>query len=316
MRDRNGEEKQARSREDSFRSGFVAVVGRPNVGKSTLLNHLIGEKVAIVSDKPQTTRNKIRCVLTRPEAQIIFLDTPGIHKPRHKLGEYMVDVAWRTLGEVDVVIFLVDASVDAGPGDRLIASRLQQVKTPVVLVLNKLDRFRGDSSSERFRAAAAAYSALGEFAAVVPVSALEGKNLDELLRTVIGLLPPGPKYYPDDWITDHPEQFIIAELIREKILHETWDEVPHSVAVVVDEMGPRGDTGLVDVRATIYVEKDSQKGIIIGRGGAMLKRVGELARRDIEALLGSRVFLDLWVKVRKDWRERESILRGMGYKPE
>lgn len=294
-----------------FRSGFVAVVGRPNVGKSTLLNSLIGEKVVIVADKPQTTRNKIRCILTRDDAQVVFLDTPGIHKPKNKLGEHLVGVARSAINEVDAVLFVVDGAEGRGRGDEYIARELQRVSTPVVMAINKIDKVPGDELEARKKE----FSELGvwpEFA----ISALHGENLTQLVDYLVTLLPEGPKYYPDDYVIDHPEQFIVTELIREQILHLTRDEVPHSVAVVMEEMKAREDKDIVDIRCTIFVERDSQKGIIIGRQGAMLKAIGQNARESIERLLGSQVFLDLWVKVRKDWREQEHLVRQMGYKEE
>ncbi|HHV94188.1 MAG TPA: GTPase Era [Firmicutes bacterium] len=294
----------------AFRSGFAAVVGRPNVGKSTLMNSLLGQKVAIVSDKPQTTRNRIRCILTRPDAQIVFLDTPGIHKPLHKLGEYMVQTALKTLNGVDAVVFVVDASQPPGRGDEFVAAQLKNSASPVILAANKVDLWE---SREKGEAILAAYRALGDFDKVLPVSALTGSGLAELANAVIERLPEGPKYYPDDWVTDHPERFIMAELIREKVLLLTREEVPHATAVVVDRVEAREDRNLVDVWATIYVERPSQKGIIIGKGGSMLKEVGMLARQDIEALLGSQVNLQLWVKVKEDWRERAGTLSDFGY---
>ena len=297
-----------------FRSGFVAVVGRPNVGKSTLLNQLVGHKVAIVSDKPQTTRNRIHCILTRPDAQVVFLDTPGIHKPLHKLGEYMVQTALRTLNEVDAIFFVVDASKPPGRGDEFIAAHLQKADAPVILVANKIDLWEDAPEGKgRKQVTLDDYAKLGEYITVLPVSALEGDGLDELVDLVVGLLPEGPKYYPDDWVTDHPEQFVMAELIRERILLLTREEIPHATAVVIEQVEAREDRDLIDVWATIYVERPSQKGIVIGRNGAMLKQVGKLAREEIEALLGSQVNLQLWVKVKDDWRERAGSLSDLGY---
>ncbi len=298
-----------------FRSGFVAVVGRPNVGKSTLLNRLVGQKVAIVSDKPQTTRNRIHCILTRPDAQLVFLDTPGIHKPLHALGEYMVQTALRTLNEVDGILFVVDATYPPGRGDEFIANHLQEADAPIVVVANKIDLW--DRSPEQVKeqeAILAAYGELGDFIDVLPTSALEGQGLSKLVDVMVGLLPEGPKYYPDDWVTDHPEQFIMAELIREQILHLTREEIPHAIAVTIEQVQARDDRDLVDVWATIYVERSSQKGIIIGRNGSMLKEVGKLAREEIEALLGSQVNLQLWVKVKDDWREKPGSLGELGYR--
>ena len=289
-------------------SGFVSVIGRPNVGKSTLINSLIGQKVVIMSDKPQTTRNKIMCVLTLDDAQILFIDTPGIHKPKHKLGEYMLKAAENTLREVDVVFFVVDATEDIGGGERYILELLESIKTPVVLIVNKIDKIE----KTKLLPIITKYSALYNFAGVVPISAMEHTNLDSLLVEVKKYLEPGPQYYPEDMVTDQPERIVITELIREKVLHSTRDEVPHSIAVEIEEIVTRpNDT--VYVRAVIYVERESQKGIVIGAQGALLKEIGRLARVDIENLLGSKIFLDLWVKVKKDWRNKEGSLRTFGY---
>ncbi len=291
-----------------FRSGFAALIGRPNVGKSTLLNRMSGQKLAIVSDKPQTTRNKILSVLTGDDYQVIFLDTPGIHKPRHKLGEYMVNLAQRTLSEVDLIVHVVEAQAEIGPGDQLIARKLSEVKTPTVLAVNKIDLVGRDGVDR----VVGAYARLHDYAAVVPISAATGEALDVLLREIIDHLEPGPKFYPEDTVTDQPERFIAAELVREQILRLTREEVPHSVAVVVEEMSPRPNN-LVYVKAIIFVERDSQKGIIIGEGGRMLKEIGKEARAEVEGLLGSPVYLDLWVKVNKDWRNSPEVLRLLGY---
>lgn len=293
---------------EGYRSGFVALVGRPNVGKSTLLNKLVGQKVAIMSDKPQTTRHKIHSVLSRNEAQIVFLDTPGIHKPRHKLGEYMVDVALGALKEVDVVLFLVEANEAPGSGDQYIAEQLKGVKTPVFLMLNKIDRLQREQVLERI----VQYKDLLPFAEVIPVSALAGENVSRLIETIIKYLPEGPQYYPADMITDRPERFIMAEIIREKVLHLTSEEIPHSVAVVVEQIKERNN-GVVAVNAVIYTERDSQKAILIGKSGNMLKEVGRRAREEIENLLGSKVFLELWVKVKKDWRNKMTDIRKFGF---
>lgn len=290
------------------KSGFIAVIGRPNVGKSTLINQLIGQKIAIMSDKPQTTRSRILCILTQPDAQIVLLDTPGVHKPLSKLGEYMDRSITNTLKEVDAVFFVVDASEKPGPGERFIMERLEKTKKPVILVLNKIDLVTRDA----LLPVIAAYSKDREFAAVVPISALDEENLDALLSEAKKHLPEGPAYYPEDMVTDQPERLIAAELVREKVLSLTRDEVPHSVAVDVDEMTTRNN-GDVYIRATIYVERDSQKGIVIGHKGAMLKEIGRLARPDIEMMLGSKVYLELWVKVRKDWRNRDAILKSLGF---
>ena len=290
------------------KSGFIAVIGRPNVGKSTLINTLIGEKIAIMSDKPQTTRNRILCILTQEDAQIVFLDTPGIHKPRHKLGEYMVKAAEGTLKEVDCIFFVVDATEKMGPGEYYILERLQATRKPVILVVNKLDLI----DREMALPIISHYTEKYNFAGVVPISAADKMNLDSLLTEAKKYLPEGPQYYPDDMITDQPERLIVAELIREKALLLTHDEVPHAIAVDIDEMTTRPNDD-VYIRATIYVERDSQKGIIIGAKGSMLKEIGARARSDIESLLGSKVFLDLWVKVKKDWRDRDGILKNFGF---
>ncbi|MBR3722917.1 MAG: GTPase Era [Selenomonadaceae bacterium] len=288
----------------SFKSGFVAVIGRPNVGKSTLINKLIGQKIAIMSDKPQTTRNKILCVLTEDDAQIVFLDTPGIHKPAHKLGEYMVKAAEGALKEVDAVFFMVDATEKFGAGEKYILERLEKTSCPVILIINKVDLTEKTALLPIMENYRKAY----DFKAIIPISAKEGENLESLLSEVKKYLPEGPKYYPEDFVTDQPERLIAAELIREKILQLTRDEVPHSVAVEVEEMKPRKKVD-VYTRATIYVERESQKGIVIGKKGALLKEIGELARRDIETMLGSKIYLDLWVKVKKDWRDKDGAIR-------
>ncbi len=294
--------------EKGYKSGFAAVIGRPNVGKSTLINSLIGQKIAIMSDKPQTTRNKILCVLTQPDAQVVFLDTPGIHKAKDKLGEYMVQAAENTLKEVDVILFVVDATEKMGAGERYILERLEATKKPVLLVVNKLDLIDRQSVLPII----AGYTAKYPFAGVVPISAREEMNLDSLLTEIKQHLEPGPQYYPEDMVTDQPERLIVAELVREKVLHLTREEIPHAIAVDVDEMSTRTN-GDVYIRATIYVERDSQKGIVIGAKGMLLKKIGALARTDIENLLGSKVYLELWVKVKKDWRNRNNLLKEFGF---
>ena len=291
-----------------YKSGFVAVIGRPNVGKSTLLNQLVGQKIAIVSDTPQTTRNRILGILTLPDAQILFLDTPGVHKPQHKLGEYMMKSAKETLREVDLVLFVSDVTESFGPGERYILSMLEEEERPVVLVLNKVDLI----PREKLLPIIQQYSRLRDFAAVVPVSAVTGENTDRLLEVIKENLEEGPQYYPEDEVTDQPERVVAAELIREKIFRMTRDEIPHSTAVEVEEMKTR-DNGDVFLRATIYVERESQKGIIIGAGGAMLKEVGRQARLEMENIFGSRFFVDLWVKVKKDWRNKDGSLSMFGY---
>ena len=294
---------------ESFKSGFVAVVGRPNVGKSTLINHIIKHKVSIVSDKAQTTRNRILCIHTDDECQIVFLDTPGIHKPKHKLGEYMVRAAEGTLKEVDAIIFVVDATEKFGPGEQYILERLQATQKPVILAINKLDLLE---DKEQLLPIITGYNGRYNFAATVPISAKEENNLDGLLAEIKKYLPKGPQYYPEDMVTDQPERLIVAELIREKALLQTREEIPHAIAVDIEEMKPR-DNGDMYVRATIYVERDSQKGIVIGKRGALLKEIGAQARADIQMLLGCKVFLDLWVKVKKDWRNRDNILKDFGF---
>ncbi|MFZ5633570.1 MAG: GTPase Era [Bacillota bacterium] len=293
--------------EGKFKSGFAALVGRPNVGKSTLMNRLVGHKVAIVSDKPQTTRHKIHSVLTRDDAQVVFLDTPGIHRPRHKLGRHMVELALGALREVDIVLFLAEAR-EPGTGDMYIIEQFSSISTPVILVLNKIDLV----PKQDILALIDSFRRLYRFSEIVPVSALTGENLDRLTGVVTGYLPPGPKYYPDGVITDRPERFIMSEIIREKVLHLTSQEVPHSVTVDVEEVQERPNH-MVAVRAVIYTERDSQKGILIGKNGSMLKEIGKRSREEMEALFGSRIFLDLWVKVKSDWRNNERSLRNFGY---
>lgn len=293
----------------SFKSGFVSIIGRPNVGKSTLLNRVVGQKVAIMSDKPQTTRNKIHGVYTTDRSQVVFLDTPGIHKPQSKLGNYMMKVAESTLNEVDAILFLVDVSEGIGGGDRFIIERLKEVKTPVILVLNKIDTV----VPEELLPIIVQYKDLYNFAEIVPVSAKQGNNVEVLLEQTVKYLSEGPMYYPADQVTDHPEQFVCAELVREKILHLTREEIPHSIAVTIEQMKVQ-DNGVVHIGAVIFVERDSQKGIVIGKNGALLKEIGRLARQDIERLLGSKCFLELWVKVKKDWRNQERVLKDLGFR--
>jgi len=291
------------------RSGFVAVVGRPNVGKSTLMNAYLGQKIAIVSEKPQTTRNRLLGILTRDEAQIIFVDTPGIHNPLHKLGEVMVETAIRAIPDADVVLFMVDASVSPTEEDALVADAIRQraAASPVVLALNKIDLL--PSSDSPFTEA---YLALIQPTAWMPLSATRGDNRDELLSLIISYLPPGPRYYPEEQITDQQTRFIVAELIREAALHRLHQEVPHALAVVVEEFKRRSET-MTYISATLFVERDSHKRIVIGQGGRMLKDIGRAARVEIEKLVGTRVFLELWVKVRPKWRKKEEELRRLGY---
>lgn len=292
-----------------FKSGFVAIVGRPNAGKSTFMNYVLGQKIAIMSDKAQTTRNKIQGVYTKEDAQIVFLDTPGIHKPKHELGEFMVKSAYSALKEVDAVLFMVNVSEKRGPGDDFIIEKLKGIKTPIFLVLNKIDLVTPEVLLERVES----YKDALDFAGVFPISVLQGNNVNELMEGLINALPEGPQYYPADQITDHPEYFVVSELIREKILQLTQEEIPHSVAVTVDKM-QKDEFDKVHVYANIIVERKSQKGIIIGKGGRLLKEIGTRARRDIQQLLGNKVYLELWVKVEKDWRKHKSNLQEYGYR--
>lgn len=293
-----------------YKSGFVTLIGRPNVGKSTLMNHLIGQKIAITSEKPQTTRNRIQTVYTDEHGQIIFLDTPGIHKAKNKLGEYMVNVAEKTLNEVDVVLWLVEPTTFIGAGEQHIAKQLQRVKTPVILVINKVDSVK----REEILPAIAAYKDIYDFADIVPVSARSGDNTDELLRVIMKYLPYGPQFYDEDTVTDQPERQIVAELIREKALHSLQDEIPHGIAVAIDRMKMQNKVMHID--ATIICERDSHKGIIIGKQGSMLKKIGSTARYEIERMLDCKVNLKLWVKVKKDWRDSEFLMKNFGYREE
>lgn len=295
---------------NDFKSGFVTLIGRPNVGKSTLMNYLIGQKIAITSNKPQTTRNRIQTVLTTDEGQIVFVDTPGIHKAKNKLGEYMVNVAEKTLNEVDVVLWLVEPTTFIGAGERHIAKQLQRVKTPVILVINKVDSVK----REEILPAIAAYKDIYDFADIVPVSARSGDNTDELLRVIMKYLPYGPQFYDEDTVTDQPERQIVAELIREKALHSLQDEIPHGIAVAIDRMKMQNKVMHID--ATIICERDSHKGIIIGKQGSMLKKIGSTARYEIERMLDCKVNLKLWVKVKKDWRDSEFLMKNFGYREE
>lgn len=292
-------------------SGFAAIVGRPNVGKSTLLNRIVGQKITITSDKAQTTRNKIQGVYTTPATQIVFIDTPGIHKPKNILGDVMVEAAYSAISEVDVVLFVISAEQKRGKGDDLIMERLKRSQGPVFLVINKIDTIHPDHLLEVIQD----YSTQMDFAEVIPVSATQGNNVETLLTTLTNYMAVGPQYFPDDQITDHPEYFIVSELVREKVLLLTRDEVPHSVAVVVDSM-TRNENDKIHIQASIIVERDSQKGIIIGKKGQMLKKIGSMARREIENLLGDKVYLELWVKVQKNWRDKQAYLNDYGYKKE
>ncbi|MDN4848124.1 GTPase Era [Ligilactobacillus salivarius] len=295
--------------QNNFHSGFVAILGRPNVGKSTFLNRVVGQKITIMSDKAQTTRNKIQGIYTEDDAQIVFIDTPGIHKPHSRLGDFMVESALSTLNEVDAVLFMVNATQKRGRGDDFIIERLKNVKKPIYLVINKIDQIHPDKLLQIMDD----YRNTLDYAEVFPISALEGNNCPELIESLVNTLPEGPQYYPADQITDHPERFIAGELIREKVLELTREEVPHSVAVVVDRIH-REDDEKVLVQATIVVERNSQKGIIIGKGGKMLKQIGVKARKDIELMLGDKVYLELWVKVQPNWKDRQVDLQALGYK--
>lgn len=292
-----------------FKSGFVTIVGRPNVGKSTLMNHLIGQKIAITSNKAQTTRNRIQTVYTGEEGQIVFLDTPGINRAKNKLGEYMLNAAENTLKEVDVILWIVEPTTFIGAGERYILEQLEKVHTPVILVVNKTDTV---GEEEVFKAIDT-YKEVYDFKEIVPVSALRDRNTDELMHTIFQYLEEGPQYYDADTITDQPERAIVAEMIREKALRCLDKEVPHGIAVVIDRMKDRQHGKIVDIDATIICERDSHKGIIIGKQGAMLKKIGTQARIDMEKLLDTKVNLKLWVKVKKDWRDSEFLLKNYGY---
>ena len=294
----------------TFKSGFVSIIGRPNVGKSTLLNHVMGQKIAIMSDKAQTTRNKIQGIYTTENEQIVFIDTPGIHKPHNALGDYMVESAYSTLREVDTVLFMVPADEPRGKGDNMIIERLKQANVPVILVVNKIDKVHPDqllAQIDDFRTQM-------DFKEVVPISALEGNNTEKLLEILKSNLEEGFKYFPDDMITDHPERFLVGEMIREKVLILTREEVPHSIAVTVDSMKRDEDTGKIHIMVTIYVERKSQKGIILGKGGDMIRKVGKMARRDIEVMLGDKVYLETWVKIKSNWRDKKIDIQAMGYR--
>ena len=294
-----------------FKSGFVTLIGRPNVGKSTLMNHLIGQKIAITSEKPQTTRNRIQTVYTDERGQIIFLDTPGIHKAKNKLGEYMVNVAENTLKEVDVILWLVEPTTFIGAGERHIAEQLSRIKTPVILVINKIDTVK---SKEEILTFIAAYKDILNFAEIIPVSALKEMNIEDVKSSIFKYLPAGPQFYDEDTVTDQPMRQIAAELIREKALRMLDEEIPHGIAVTIEKMSERPN-GIMDVEATIICERDSHKGIIIGKGGAMLKRIGSAARRELEDMLETKVNLQIWVKVRREWRDSELLMKNYGYNP-
>ena len=291
-----------------YKSGFATLIGRPNVGKSTLMNHLIGQKIAITSNKPQTTRNRIQTVYTSEEGQIVFVDTPGIHKAKNKLGEYMVNVAERTLSEVDVILWLVEPTTFIGAGEQHIAEQLRKTKTPIILVINKIDTVK----REEILKSIDAYKDICDFAEIVTCSALKGDNTKDLIDAIMKYLPYGPQFYDEDTVTDQPERQIVAELIREKALRSLNEEVPHGIAVSIDQMTAR-NRKLIDIDATIICERDSHKGIIIGKQGAMLKKIGSQARPEIEDMLGKKVNLKLWVKVKKDWRDSDFLIKNFGY---
>ena len=293
----------------TYKSGFITIIGRPNVGKSTLMNRLVGEKIAIISDKPQTTRNRIQTVYTDENMQAIFLDTPGIHKPKNKLGDYMVSVSTETLGEVDLILWLVDESLEIGPGDKYILEQIQDIKTPKILVVNKVDKIPID----KIQGIIDNYSEFGVFEDIVAISATMGSGVEDLMKKIKETLPEGPQYFPEDTLTDQPERVIVSEIIREKALLYLEDEVPHGVAVGIESMKKRPKRDLVDIDAVIYCERDSHKGIIIGKGGRKLKGIGKSAREDIERLLGSQVNLKVWVKVEKNWRDKEKFIKQFGY---
>ncbi|HJA21134.1 MAG TPA: GTPase Era [Candidatus Limosilactobacillus intestinipullorum] len=293
----------------NFKSGFVALIGRPNVGKSTLLNYIVGQKVAIMSNVAQTTRNKIQGIYTSKDAQIVFIDTPGVHKPATKLGDFMERSTLSALDEVDAVVYVVSATEKRGPGDNFIIDRLKQVKQPIYLVVNKIDQVHPNDLPD----IVAQYKDALPFKGIIPISALQGNNVNELINELVAGLPHGPQYYPDDQVSDHPERFVIAEMIREKVFMLTRDEVPHSVAVDVTSV-KREDEEHVHISANIVVERPGQKGIIIGKKGQMLKKIGTMARKDIERLLGDRVYLQLWVKVVPKWRDKSAMLKDYGYR--
>ena len=310
MRGGENSTEMRRTMKDNFKSGFVTIIGRPNVGKSTLMNHLIGQKIAITSNKPQTTRNRIQTVYTDMErGQIVFLDTPGIHQAKNKLGEYMVNVAEHTLSEVDVILWLVEPSTFIGAGEQHIIKQLKKTKTPVILIINKVDTVE----RERILEYIDAYRKVFDFAEIVPASALREQNLDTVVDVIFKYLPYGPMFYDEETVTDQPERAIVAEIIREKALHALDDEIPHGIAVYIDRMKERRGQNIIDIDATIVCERDSHKGIIIGKGGSMLKKIGSNARYEMERLLDTQVNLKLWVKVRKDWRDSELMMKNFGY---
>lgn len=292
-----------------FKSGFITVIGRPNVGKSTLLNQLIGEKISIISDKPQTTRNKIHLVLTTEKMQCVFIDTPGIQMPKNKLGDYMLSASQSTLEDVDLILFMVDTSEEIGKLDNYILSKLREIQTPIILLINKIDELENEDASDLVEK----YQQFDMFKKIIPISAKENINLEELTDEIYECLDEGPMYYPDDMITDQPERNIISEIVREKALNNLFEEIPHGIAVEVIKISKREDKELVDVEIVLYVEQNSHKGMVIGKGGQMLKKIGSEARVDIERLLDTKVNLNIWVKVAKDWRKKDSRLKDFGY---
>lgn len=294
---------------ENFKSGFVAIIGRPNVGKSTLMNHLIGQKIAITSKKPQTTRNKIQTVYTCEDGQIIFLDTPGIHKAKNKLGEYMVNVAEQTLKDVDVILWLVEPTTYIGAGEKHIAEQLQKISLPVILVINKVDTVKKEDILQVIDN----YRKLYDFAEIIPASALRGQNTKDIVNSLFKYMPYGPMFYDEDTVTDQPQRQIVAEIIREKALHALDEEIPHGIAVTIEKMRERKGQHIVDIEATIICERDSHKGIIIGKQGSMLKKIGSNARFEIEKMLEERVNLKIWVKVKKDWRDSDTLMKNFGY---
>ncbi|NMB09744.1 MAG: GTPase Era [Tissierellia bacterium] len=293
-----------------FKSGFVAVIGRSNVGKSTFLNKVIGEKISIISNKPQTTRNRIQMIYTDNDMQVIFLDTPGIQMPKNKLGEYMLKISKESLSDVDLVTYIVDTSTTIGPIESEIIKDLRKIKTPIILLINKIDTANDEIIEEVVKI----YEELDLFKKIIPISALEGTNLDKYFETINELLPEGPMYFPDDMITDQPERQIVSEIIREKALINLDDELPHGITVIIEKMKDRPNKNIMDISATIIVEKKSHKGMVIGKGGKMIKKIGMTARNDIERLLDTRVNLQLWVKIDEDWRSKDSKLRNFGFK--
>lgn len=295
---------------NNFKSGFVTIVGRPNVGKSTLMNRIVGEKIAIMSNKPQTTRNRIQSIYTTDEGQIVFIDTPGIHKPKSKLGEFMVKTAESTMNGVDLVLFLIEPTEEAGQGDRYIMEQLKHIKSPKILVINKIDSVPRETLLKVMNT----YKDLCDFDEIIPISAYTGENVDSLMKNLFTYMEEGPMYFPSDMITDQPERQLVAEFIREKALHSLQQEIPHGIAVVIDVMKERkGNKNMMDITATIVCERESHKRIIIGKQGSMLKKIGSLARKDMETMLGTKVYLQLWVKIKKDWRDSDFLLNNFGY---